>query len=434
MTARIGTHTVGQKVMLALNIVLVVACFSGAGVLLYLKSAKESFLAVPAVEVGGTAAPVATPAPAPGDGTTPPTSAGGPPETFPAADPQAQNFLVVGEPNNACVGPDSPWANAADGERGVAELSDTIMVIRVDPQTRQAAVLSFQRDLWVEIAGRGSKNRINSAYKKNDYSRLAETIFQNFGVKVDHYLQIDFCAFKSVVDELGGVAVPFDRPIRDPKVNLLIEVPGCHTFSGDEALAYVRSRSIEYQDENGEWRDDNGYDFGRVSRQQDFIRRMLQTALDKGLFNPSLARTVLEAMSKYVVTEEGFSIDEMLQFAGVLRDVDPTTLATYQVENRGTMIQGKSVLIPKLDTENMQAILAVFQGTAPLAGAPEQVFETTTTLPPATTEPGDTSEPAESIAPAGTEPAVETTVAPAAPGPVDQEIRGEVPDRNKTCS
>jgi LCP family protein required for cell wall assembly len=438
---RHGKHTIGQKAVLVVNSVVVLACFAAAGGLVYAKESRENFLAVPKVDIDTdpTAAP---PLSVDGvDTTVPGTEPSGPQETFPAADPTAQNFLIAGEANNACVDPGSPWFNAGADNRSYAELSDTIMVMRVDPATKQAAVLSFQRDLWVDIAGKNSKQRINTAYKKNDYSRLAQTIYDNFGVTVDHYLQIDFCAFKTIIDAIGGVSVPFDRPIRDPNVGLQIDEVGCHTFSGDEALAYVRTRKLEYYDEaSGEWKNDGTSDFGRVSRQQDFIRRVLQAALNKGLFNADLARGVLESMQKYVVTEQGFSINKMMEFAGALKDVDPQSVATYQVESRGMKVGGASVLQPLLDGDNMKAILAIFKGEAPLAGAPEQVFETTTT-PPGGGEGGDATQgdtqgdtqgnTIETTAPADTQAPTATTAAPAT-GPVENP-KGEVPSRDKTC-
>ncbi len=429
-----GKHTIGQKAVLVVNSIIVLACLAAAGGLVYAKESRENFLAVPKVEINTdkTAAP---PLSVEGvDTTVQASEPSGPQETFPAADPAAQNFLIAGEANNACVDPGSPWFNAGADNRGYAELSDTIMVMRVDPATKQAAVLSFQRDLWVTIAGKNSKQRINTAYKKNDYSRLAQTIYDNFGIKVDHYLQIDFCAFKTIVDAIGGVSVPFDRPIRDPNVGLQIDQVGCHTFGGDEALAYVRTRKLEYYDEaDQKWKNDGASDFGRVSRQQDFIRRVLQAALNKGLFDAGLARGVLESMQKYVVTEDGFSLNEMMEFAGALKDVNPQSVATYQVENRGMKVGGAAVLQPLLDGDNMKAILAIFKGEAPLAGAPEQVFDTTTTTRPTTDEStagsdATAAEGSETTAPADTAAPPAST----APGPVENP-KGEVPSRDKTC-
>lgn len=294
------------------------------------------------------------------------------PTSFPVADPQPQNFLITGADSNACVDPGSPWAGAADPVReSSGSRSDTIMLMRVDPATHRAAVLSFPRDLWVTVPGHG-KQRINSTYVKDDYSLLAQTLYDNFGVEVDHYLQIDFCAFARIVDAVGGVAVPFDTPVFDLNVGLDIPAPGCHTFSGDEALAYVRSRHLRWVDENGSAHEDSASDVGRISRQQDFLRRLLGKALQAGLFDPSVARALIESLQSEIITEQGFTLEDMMQFAGVLKDIDPGSIQQYQIEATGIMVSGNSVLDPQLDSPNMQAVLAIFRGTAPLAGGSDQ--------------------------------------------------------------
>ncbi len=416
-------HTNGQRAVLALNILIVLLCIGGAAGLLYgkreldLTQAKES-----QVVVTTTSSPATTNTSG-SDDTTETTEEASTtvPGTFPAADPAAKNFLITGSDANACVDPNSPWANAADPAReNIGNRTDSIMVMRLDPATRQAAVLSFPRDLWVKIPGRG-KNRINSAGEQ-----LPQTLYDNFGITVDHELEVDFCAFKLLVDAVGGVAVPFSTPIKDANVGLDITVAGCHVFSGDEALAYVRSRHLKWVDENGKAHEDRASDLGRISRQQDFLRRTLQAALDKGIFDPAVAAALIESMQNYIVRSESLrSINAMLEFAGVLRDVDPGTITTYQIEASGMIVSGNAVLEPKVKGENMKAILAIFQGTAPLAGAPEQVFETTTTSPAPDGTTIDGSVVADTTVPTATT----TTVA----GPEENVIGDIVPDENVTC-
>ena len=95
------------------------------------------------------------------------------------------------------------------------------MIMRVDPAASRVAVLSFPRDLYVTIAGSGNRARINSAYRRDDPQRLIDTIYENFGVGIDHFIQVDFCTFKTLVDAVGGVTVPFEfagpRPQHRPQ-------------------------------------------------------------------------------------------------------------------------------------------------------------------------------------------------------------------------
>jgi LCP family protein required for cell wall assembly len=351
-------------------------------------------------------------------------------ETFPPADPQAQNFLLTGADNNACVDPKSPYAPAfGEGTSGsVGERSDTIMVFRVDPAADRVAVLSFPRDLYVNIAGTSAKSRINSAYRRNDPQRLIDTIYQNFGIGIDHYIQVDFCTFKTLVDAVGGVTVPFAYPARDPSTGLNVPTTGCYTFNGDHALAYVRSRHYQYEDPpgSGKWKSDPSADLGRISRQQDFLRRTLSSLLAKGLLNASVARGLISAATNgEVVTDDQLTLARLMEFAGVLRDVRPNAIPSYQIEAVGRSIGGASVLEPRIGGDNMQAVLSMFRGDTSLADAPVQSFETTTAAPDRT---------AASTTPA-TVTATPTTVAPptsAATGPQENNV-GIVPPRDVQC-
>lgn len=414
---RPGRHSGWQRAILVLNIVIVVACFAGAVGLLIGKRVRENVSAAPqATVVGADGQPVNA------DG----VFVGDPNVTFPATDPAAKNFLIVGDDSHACVDPDSPWAGAADPERtDLGQRSDTIMLVRIDPEAKRAAILSFPRDLWVKVPGHG-RSRINSAYRKGDYSLLAQTLFDNFGVKVDHYVQVDFCAFKTIVDAVGGVKVPFEYPAKDDHVNLHIDAPGCHTFSGDEALAYVRSRYYEYQDDSGKWKLDNAYDLGRISRQQDFLRRLFEAALGKGVFNASVAKGMIDTLTKYVVVDRELTIDGMLQFLGVLQEVQPTGVPTFQVAAKRQIVQNNDVLQPIVNTPEMVEILDLFRGKTSL----ESVDTTSTTAPASETVP-----PANGLlSPSTTQPATPTSDAtqPATSDPT-QETKGIVPPADVTC-
>ena len=194
----------GSGLILVLNIVIVVACFAGAVGLVVGKRVRESVKAAPqATVVGAEGVPVNA------DG----VFVGDPTATFPAADPEAKNFLIVGDDSHACVDP-----GLAVGRRGrpanaatsASAATRSWSCASTRPRKR-AAILSFPRDLWVKVPGHG-RSRINSAYRKGDYTLLAQTLFDNFGVKVDHYVQVDFCAFKTIVDAVGGVKVPVRVP------------------------------------------------------------------------------------------------------------------------------------------------------------------------------------------------------------------------------
>jgi anionic cell wall polymer biosynthesis LytR-Cps2A-Psr (LCP) family protein len=208
-------RTWGQRLTIAAMFVFAIAAFGAAGGLYAGQRIVEDrniapeivdpaavATTVPAVQVDDTAAATA------------------PPATFPPAEPDAKNFLITGADNNACVDADSPYAPAFGDRTSLGERSDTIMMWRVNPSTSQVAVLSFPRDLFVDIAGTSRKGRINEAYERDNPQKLIDTIYQNFGIGTDHFVQVDFCAFETLVDAVDGVAVPFATPVRDPKTGL----------------------------------------------------------------------------------------------------------------------------------------------------------------------------------------------------------------------
>lgn len=428
------TRSWPQRLLLLVNIVVIAACFIGAGGIVvaryYGNSLSKVELSAPATSTPlGSATTTAVSSPeSTVDNASQSTVT---PETFPPADPEAKNFLITGADNNACIDPDSPYASAFGDRSTGGERSDTIMIMRVDPATKQAAVLSFPRDLWVQIAGRG-KQRINTAYVKDEPQRLIDTIYQNFGVGIDHFIQVDFCAFKTIVDGLGGVSVPFEYPARDSNTGLDVPTTGCFTFDGDHALAYVRSRKYQYLDTDGKWKADPAGDLGRVSRQQDFLRRVISQAIDRGVTDPAVARSLIKAAQDYVVVDYELTINRMLQFVGILRGFEPGGIAAYQIEAENAVVSNNAVLIPRIKGENMQTVLKIFTGELPLAGAPEQVFETTTTAAPSTTTGPSSSGPTTTAR--GTSTTTSSTTTTVAPVPLAEEnIKGIVPPKDISC-
>jgi len=401
------------------NCLLIAGCFGGAAALAIGQHfvGNQRKLAAPIVNLADQAAARAAQA--------------GPVETFPKADPQARNFLITGADNNACVAPDSPYAAAFGDRTGLGERSDTIMILRVDPSTSQAAMLSFPRDLWVDIAGRNGASRINSAYVKNDPSTLIATIYKNFGIGIDHTIQVDFCAFKTLVDAVGGVTVPFAQAVRDVHTGLDVPQPGCFTFTGDHALAYVRSRHFEtYDQAKNTWTEDPLADLGRISRQQDFIRRVIAKALKTGVYTPSVLRGLIRTAQQYVVTDRELTVGTMLQFAGVVESLNPANLRSYQIEVARQTRDGNDVLVPKLGSDTMKAVLAVFRGKAALGNAPDAVTDTAA----AGGSPSSTAIPAGGIVTTTSPPTTAVAANPAVPVVTAQSNdKGVVPPQNVQC-
>jgi LCP family protein required for cell wall assembly len=315
---------------------------------------------------------------------------------LPVGDLRAKNYLVTGSDNASCIDPNSPYAGSIGDRSGFGERSDTIMVIRVNPLDNQAAILSFPRDLWVTMADSTRKNRINVAFDRKNPNRLIRTIKQNFDIPIDHYVNIDFCAFTEIVNAIGGVRVPFEYRARDLNSGFRVMRAGCYKFTGDHALAYVRSRHYRYFDpEQQKWIAEGIGDWARISRQQDFIKRMVKRANEKASSSPRAVAGILNSALKNVITDDRISPLMLLQLGEAMRDYDSSTMGSYTIQGQGTVLyQGtedeKSVILPVTNSKKMQDVLSIFQGRATLGTAPspdesnleeqEQIAATATTL------------------------------------------------------
>ena len=276
---------------------------------------------------------------------------------------RAKNFLLTGSDNGACPDKGDGTSGGIGDRESFGERSDTIMVLRVDPAVNDVVVLSFPRDLWVKIAGTTREARINSAFDSKDPSRLIRTIADNFDVPIDHYVNVNLCAFKEIVDSVGGVKVPFAYRTKDERVGFREVGPGCVELRGSQALAYVRSRSgYRYFDEaKQQWLSDPTGDIGRITRQQDFLRRSMQRALDRGTTNPATANALLNVALARVITDDRLTPRDLLSLAQAMRKLNTSSVNSHTVEWSMRRIGGESVLMPITNTESMQAILALFR-------------------------------------------------------------------------
>jgi LCP family protein required for cell wall assembly len=272
-----------------------------------------------------------------------------------------ENYLIAGVDSAAGLAPNDP---VRAGRENVAGLrSDTMMLLRIDPRSRTAALLSLPRDLWVKIAGTGDQRKLTEAIETPNPSdgptRLAQTIRENFQIPIDHYLQLDFAGFKGIVRAIGGVPVYFARPARDTHSGLLVQDAGCTTLDENGALYYVRARY--YQEfRNGRWQSDPTSDLGRIRRQQDFIRRIIKRAIAKGVRNPVRLKELLDVGVKSVTLDETLTIRQLSDLGLRFRGFNPDNLKTYTLPTVEGRRRGQDVL--DLDQQAAEPILRIFQG------------------------------------------------------------------------
>ena len=255
---------------------------------------------------------------------------------------EPMNVLLVGSDDRSEIDPAESTKFGTVSDVGPVH-SDTMMVLRIDPKAKRAAILSLPRDLWVDIYTPDGKNtgkeKINAAIQGGP-GQLIKTINQNFNIPIDHYMQVDFNGFRGIVSAIGGVNVRFDAPARDKFSGLDIREAGCEKLNGDQALSYVRSRHYE-SFESGRWREDARSDLSRIDRQQDFIRRVMRTAINKGARNPITLNNLVNASVTSVKLDDTFTPSDIIRVANRFRSLDPNDVEMMTLPNTiGSTTQG----------------------------------------------------------------------------------------------
>ena len=130
----------------------------------------------------------------------------------------------------------------------------------------------------------------------------------------------------------------------------------------------MRSRHYQWYDPAlQKWRTDPSSDWGRIARQQDFIRRLVKKALDKARTNPRVATGILNAALKNVITDDRLNALTVLQLGQAMKNFDANTMGSYTMPGIGQVIDKASVIVPDFESDQSKKILSVFQGKASLS-------------------------------------------------------------------
>jgi len=263
------------------------------------------------------------------------------------------NVLLVGDDSRDGLTDEQLQALGTDATEGGR--TDTIMLLQIDPNRERAALLSFPRDLLVTRCD-GSRGRINGAYGKGEETGvggaacLVETVTTFTGIPINHYVEVNFAGFIDVVDVLGGVTLYVEKPgIRDRYAGLDL-APGCQRLDGAQALGFVRARRI-----------DN--DFGRMARQQRFIRELVNEITSAGtLLNVPRLFALVDATGRAVKTDRALSLADMRRIAFSLRNFTEEQLDARVVPAVPRTINGAAMVVAK-EEEAEELFRAFREGT-----------------------------------------------------------------------
>jgi LCP family protein required for cell wall assembly len=191
--------------------------------------------------------------------------------------------------------------------------TDTIMILHVSPDRPRPVMVSLPRDLRATVNGRTGK--LNAAFAFGGPDLLVKTVEETTGLPINHYAEIDFAGFLEVVDALGGVTLcnRSGRRLDDPYANLHMG-PGCQHMNGVKALAFVRARHVDS-------------DFGRIGRQQEFLRAVLAELDRRGSLTglPGLLH-VADIATDHIRTDQGLSTGTAIGLARRLRNAGPGSM------------------------------------------------------------------------------------------------------------
>jgi len=273
--------------------------------------------------------------------------------------PEGANYLIVGVDNLG--GNCDALAEQAFTCRDKENNTDTIMVVHLEPRAERAIVVSFPRDLYVNIPGHGY-NKINSAFGYGQQT-LIDTLQQNFGIDIHHYIELNFQSFVGLVNTLGNVTVYVPHAAWDEKTGFFVERGGCYSLNGETALQYVRSRYLQYWDEGSPTRapgfvpaNDRAPDLSRINRQQQFMRKLAGLAVAKSLDNPFTANKVADEVIRNLKADDAFDQGSIFDLIDAFRTLNPDDTSALQFETYyGTPAKKQigpdllDVLVPQID-------------------------------------------------------------------------------------
>ncbi|MFE6551145.1 LCP family protein [Streptomyces sp. NPDC057746] len=229
----------------------------------------------------------------------------------------SENILVLGSDSRS--GSNKTLGGGTDD--GSAR-SDTAMIVHVYKGHKKASVVSIPRDTLVDrpecTDGKGNAQpaaesvMFNSAYSTGGATCAVKTVESITGIRMDHYVEVDFAGFQKLIDDLGGVQVTTTRAIDDRESHLALPA-GTHTLDGRQALGLVRTRHGV----------GDGSDLGRIQLQQAFVKALVDQVKQIGILSsPTKLVDLADTATKAVTTDSDLaSVKALASFANGLKGI-----------------------------------------------------------------------------------------------------------------
>jgi LCP family protein required for cell wall assembly len=252
------------------------------------------------------------------------------------------------------LGTDSAPGKARRGLRH----SDSIMLVRTDPDHHRLYYLSIPRDLWVEIPGHGT-NRVNTAYQIGGSALALRTVRQLVGIPIDHVVVVDFTRFQELIDRIGGIDITVPRPIQSNRFECPLSASECASWDGwrfakgpqhmdgRRALVYSRIRENRL--------DPSENDLTRAERQQQVAQAIADKLVGVGTFLrlPWTGDDLLAPLAT------DLSAGEFMQLGWVKFRADGSHTVRCRLGGDAVTIGGASVITPN---EDNRGVVSMFTG------------------------------------------------------------------------
>ncbi|MDD0851212.1 LCP family protein [Enterococcus faecalis] len=225
--------------------------------------------------------------------------------------------------------------------------SDTLMVATINPADKQTTIVSIPRDTYVEIEGRGTKDKINHAYAFGGAAMAIETVQNYLDIPIDYYVSINMQGFKELVDAVGGIEV--NNPFTFSQDEHYFSI-GKISLNGDQALTYSRMR---YEDPKG--------DYGRQERQRKIVEGIVKKVVSfSGVIK---YQRVLKALEEHMKTDMSF--DKIQKIVLEYRDAFGK-VKLDQLKGEGFMQE--NISYQKVDDQELGRVQQELKGQLKLEG------------------------------------------------------------------
>jgi LCP family protein required for cell wall assembly len=244
-------------------------------------------------------------------------------------DAGTENILMIGSTSRCALTVQNPaYGLCSQGVNGVN--SDVVMILHLNPANHTLAILSIPRDLFVPNARSDGANKIDAALFQGP-DQLIDAIEEDYGIPIQHFVELNFDSFINVVNALGGIKMYFPEPVYDAYSGLNIQTTGCIQLNGTQALQVVRARHVQYKgpgvttDDPSYWPQEAQSDIARIRRDHEFLRVLATAVKAKGLSNPLTDQSLVSSVVSQLTVDSSFSASAMISLVLGYHDVDVTT-------------------------------------------------------------------------------------------------------------